>query len=64
MVDAERHVLRGSMEKHSFIVFHLRSGRLVGATGVNQPRDITVTQKLIEAGISVDPKDLPMPSSA
>jgi len=52
--EAEQHLVRGEMSSNAFVMFHLRAGRIVGATGVNQPRDITICQKLIEADVAVD----------
>ena len=42
-------------------MLYLPDGRVVGATGINESRDIKYAQRLIEAGIVVDPARLADP---
>lgn len=58
----EVQVTRGNVEANTFILFHLREGRIVGAIGLNSPRDIGITQRLIEARRTVSPEQLRDPS--
>jgi hypothetical protein len=41
---------------------HLEGGRVVGAAGINEPRDLKFAQRLIEAGTVVDRARLADPS--
>lgn len=60
--DGDRQVTRGNVGGNAFVVFHLRDQRIVGAVGVNSPRDIGIAQRLIEAGRVVDPDRLQDPA--
>ena len=55
--DAER-VVRGSIEAREFTALYLRGDRLVAAVAMNRSRDISVTRRLIERRIAVDPARL------
>lgn len=54
--------LRGSAADNAFILFHLREGRLVGATSVNQARHKRAVAALVATGGSIDPALLADPS--
>jgi NADPH-dependent 2,4-dienoyl-CoA reductase/sulfur reductase-like enzyme len=62
VADSQDAVLRGSLEKNNFLMFHLADGRIVGATGINQPRDMKFTQRLIEARVTVEADKLRDPT--
>ena len=51
-------ICRGSMQDQDFILFYAKSGRVVGAVGVNRPKDIAIARRLILAQVDVDSKDL------
>jgi NADPH-dependent 2,4-dienoyl-CoA reductase/sulfur reductase-like enzyme len=55
-------VLRGSLEANKFLMFHLADGIIVGATSVNEPRDMKFTQRLIEARVPVEADKLKDPA--
>jgi 3-phenylpropionate/trans-cinnamate dioxygenase ferredoxin reductase component len=55
-------VLRGALEANKFLMFHLADGKIVGATSINEPRDIKFAQRLIEARVPVDPDKLKDPA--
>jgi 3-phenylpropionate/trans-cinnamate dioxygenase ferredoxin reductase subunit len=55
-------VLRGSLETNKFLMFHLAGGKIVGATSINEPRDMKFTQRLIEAGVTVEADKLKDPA--
>lgn len=55
-------VTRGNVHANAFVMFHLREQRIVGAVGVNSPRDIGITQRLIESGRAVSPERLQDPA--
>jgi len=60
--DTDHSVLRGTLESNKFLVFHLADGNIVGATSINEPRDIKFAQKLIEARIPVAAEKLQDPA--
>jgi 3-phenylpropionate/trans-cinnamate dioxygenase ferredoxin reductase subunit len=60
--NAEQHVLRGDPATNRFMWMHLADGRVVGASGINESRDIKFAQKLIEARVIIDPEKLADPS--
>ncbi len=60
--DTSRHVLRGDPAKNKFLYLHLDGQRVVGASGINESRDIKFAQRLIEAGVTVDPAQLADPA--
>jgi len=47
--DTAEHVRRGDVARNKFLVLHLEGGRVVGATGINEARDMKYAQRLIEA---------------
>jgi 3-phenylpropionate/trans-cinnamate dioxygenase ferredoxin reductase subunit len=51
-------VYRGATDSGSFAAFFLRDGVLRAALGVNRPRDVRATMKLIENRSQVDPAQL------
>jgi NADPH-dependent 2,4-dienoyl-CoA reductase/sulfur reductase-like enzyme len=59
--DAPEHVRRGDMGRNKFMLLHLEGGRLVGATGVNESRDMKYAQRLIEARAPVERAQLADP---
>lgn len=60
--DASEHVLRGDPAKSRFMHFHLEGGHLVGASGINEARDMKFTQRLLEAGVAVTAQQLADPA--
>ncbi|WP_373045378.1 NAD(P)/FAD-dependent oxidoreductase [Vulgatibacter sp.] len=54
----DRVVVRGAMEEASFVTFFLAGDRLVGAFGMNRPRDMLQARKAIAAQTPVDPRRL------
>jgi len=60
--DAPEHVRRGDAARNKFMLLHLEGGRLVGATGINESRDMKYAQRLIEAGTAVDARQLADPA--
>lgn len=55
---ADRTIVRGDPERRSFVALHLRDGRLIGATLVNQGRELRPCRALIESGRSLDAHQL------
>jgi NADPH-dependent 2,4-dienoyl-CoA reductase/sulfur reductase-like enzyme len=62
VAESQDSVLRGRLETNNFLVFHLAEGKIVGATGINQPRDMKFTQRLIEARVTVEADKLRDPA--
>jgi 3-phenylpropionate/trans-cinnamate dioxygenase ferredoxin reductase component len=60
--DAAEHVRRGELARNKFMVLHLEGARLVGATGINESRDMKYAQRLIEARVAVEPAQLADPA--
>jgi 3-phenylpropionate/trans-cinnamate dioxygenase ferredoxin reductase subunit len=61
---ASHTVLRGEATAPSFAAFHLDAqNRVVGATGVNAPREVRAAQAMIRAGKPVDPAALADPKT-
>ena len=57
-------VLRGDMNEKSFAAFHLDADdRVVGATGVNAPREVRAAQAMIRAGKATNPAELSDPKT-
>ena len=44
------------------MLLYLSGDRVVGATGINESRDMKYAQRLIEAGVAVDPAKLADPA--
>lgn len=55
---AETDVVRGDVSSRSYTLFHLSSGRVVGATCVNNRREMALARRLVRDMCHVDPKDL------
>lgn len=63
-LDADRTVVRGSVESGRCTAFHLAGERIVGATTVNQGRDMRPCLTMIQAGTTPDPAALADPAIA
>jgi 3-phenylpropionate/trans-cinnamate dioxygenase ferredoxin reductase subunit len=61
-LDGDETVLRGDMAARRFVTLHLAAGRLVGATLVNQGREMRPCKALIESGVPLDAMQLADPS--
>jgi len=59
---ADRHVLRGDLEARKFTYFHVDGNRVVGASTVNNAREMRHARKLIESGAPLDLRALADPS--
>jgi 3-phenylpropionate/trans-cinnamate dioxygenase ferredoxin reductase subunit len=57
-----QHVLRGDPATNRFMWLHLADGKVVGASGINESRDIKFAQKLIEARVVIDREKLADPA--
>ena len=51
-------ICRGSMQDRGFMLFYLNGARIVGAMGVNRPKDIGIARRLIMANVEVEPLEL------
>jgi 3-phenylpropionate/trans-cinnamate dioxygenase ferredoxin reductase component len=60
--DAPEHVRRGDVSRNKFMLLHLEGARLVGATGINEARDMKYAQRLIESRVAVDRTQLADPA--
>jgi len=60
--DTDAQVMRGDPARNKFLLLHLEPGLIVGATGINDPRELRFAQKLIEARTAVDPARLADPA--
>jgi len=60
--DTSEHILRGQLAANKFMLMHRAEGRLVGATGVNEARDMKFAQRLIEARVPVTAAQLADPA--
>ena len=60
--DVAQHVLRGDIAKNKFMYLHLADQRVVGASAINEARDIKYAQRLIELRTVVDPAALTDPA--
>lgn len=60
--EATEAVLRGDRARNKFMLLHVAGGRLAGATGVNETRDMKFAQRLIEESVPVDPAKLADPA--
>ncbi len=56
--DTGIHVTRGEIARHKYLVLHVDGGRVVGATGINEPRELKYAQKLIDARVVREPSQL------
>ena len=62
VADTPQSVLRGALEANKFLMFHLADGKIVGATSINEPRDMKFAQRLIEARVPVEAEKLKDPA--
>ena len=53
-LNADEVVVRGRTDDMSFTAFYLRGGALTGVLGVNRPRDVRSSMRLIELGAPVE----------
>jgi 3-phenylpropionate/trans-cinnamate dioxygenase ferredoxin reductase subunit len=60
--ETEHFVVRGSLANNKFLMFHLADEKIVGATGINEPREMKFAQKLIEGRITVEAEKLRDPA--
>jgi 3-phenylpropionate/trans-cinnamate dioxygenase ferredoxin reductase subunit len=60
--EAERHMLRGDPAKNKFLWLHVDGDKVVGASGINESREVRFAQRLVESGNRVDPAQLADPS--
>ena len=60
--DAPGRVQRGDIAKNKFMLLYVSDDRVVGATGINESRDMKYAQRLIEARVAVDPAKLADPA--
>lgn len=60
--DSDRDIVRGAPATNRFMIFHLRSGRIVGASGINQARDMKFAMKLVETHARIDLAQLADPN--
>jgi NADPH-dependent 2,4-dienoyl-CoA reductase/sulfur reductase-like enzyme len=60
--DSGTHVTRGDLAKNKFMLLHTTDGRVIGATGINEARDIKYVQRLIESGAVIDTVKLADPN--
>ncbi|GHE61733.1 NAD(P)/FAD-dependent oxidoreductase [Streptomyces capitiformicae] len=58
MADAERTVLRGTVESGAFLAFGLRGDRMVAAAAIDRTRDIKAVRRIVDRGVAVDPAEL------
>jgi 3-phenylpropionate/trans-cinnamate dioxygenase ferredoxin reductase subunit len=59
--EAPTHVRRGDSARNKFMLLHLDGDSVVGATGINEARDMKYAQRLIEARTAVTPAQLADP---
>jgi NADPH-dependent 2,4-dienoyl-CoA reductase/sulfur reductase-like enzyme len=60
--DVVQTVRRGDPAKNKFMLLHLADSRVVGASGINESRDMKYAQRLIEARVVVDAEALADPT--
>jgi anthranilate 1,2-dioxygenase ferredoxin reductase component len=59
---APEHVRRGEVARNKFMLLHLDGSRLVGATAINESRDLKYALRLIESGAAIDRTQLADPA--
>jgi len=59
--DSDQDVVRGDPKTNRFMIVHLRDGRIVGASGINQARDMKFAGTLVEMHACIDPSRLADP---
>jgi 3-phenylpropionate/trans-cinnamate dioxygenase ferredoxin reductase subunit len=62
VADTQDSVLRGDLQSNKFLMFHLADGKIVGATSINEPRDMKFAQRLIESRTAIDIEKLKDPA--
>lgn len=62
VADTHDSVLRGNLQSNKFLMFHLADGKIVGATSINEPRDMKFAQRLIESRTAIDAEKLKDPA--
>jgi len=62
VADTQDSVLRGTLQSNKFLMFHLADGKIVGATSINEPRDMKFAQRLIESRVTIDVESLKDPA--
>jgi NADPH-dependent 2,4-dienoyl-CoA reductase/sulfur reductase-like enzyme len=60
--DTSERIRRGDAARNKFMVLYVSGQRVVGATGINESRDMKYAQRLIEARVAVDPANLADPA--
>jgi NADPH-dependent 2,4-dienoyl-CoA reductase/sulfur reductase-like enzyme len=58
----DRDILRGSLASKRFMIFHVKADHVVGASGVNQARDMKFATKLVDIRARVDAAQLADPN--
>jgi 3-phenylpropionate/trans-cinnamate dioxygenase ferredoxin reductase subunit len=59
--DGDQDVVRGDPKTNRFMILHLRDGRIIGASGINQARDMKFATTLVEMRARIDPSRLEDP---
>jgi 3-phenylpropionate/trans-cinnamate dioxygenase ferredoxin reductase subunit len=59
--DSDQDIVRGEPATNRFMVFHLRAGRIIGTSAINQARDMKFAMKLVEIHACIDPSQLANP---
>ncbi len=54
--DSDEIIVRGDVERRSFIAFYVREGRVAAAFAIGRPRDVMAARRLIQAARRVDSK--------
>jgi 3-phenylpropionate/trans-cinnamate dioxygenase ferredoxin reductase component len=62
VADTPDSVLRGNLQSNKFLMFHLADGKIVGATSINEPRDMKFAQRLIESRTTIEVEKLKDPA--
>jgi 3-phenylpropionate/trans-cinnamate dioxygenase ferredoxin reductase component len=62
VADTQDSVLRGDLQSNKFLMFHLADGKIVGATSINEPRDMKFAQRLIESRTAIEVEKLKDPA--
>jgi 3-phenylpropionate/trans-cinnamate dioxygenase ferredoxin reductase subunit len=62
VADTQDSVLRGDLQSNKFLMFHLADGKIVGATSINEPRDMKFAQRLIESRTTIEVEKLKDPA--
>jgi 3-phenylpropionate/trans-cinnamate dioxygenase ferredoxin reductase component len=62
VADTPESVLRGNLQSNKFLMFHLADGKIIGATSINEPRDMKFAQRLIESRTAIEVEKLKDPA--